>query len=385
MPLAANQLVPVPCDQLEPGMYVAELDRSWLHTPFKSRGFLITQREQIDLLCRSCEYVYINPSRCDDIALLDLAASKARVPTPTEDLPGEEALKLNGCRNLLKNANLQIAATIRATRQAGRLEITPIDAGLKTFVDHILTYPDAMQWLIATEPSHGYLNRRAIGTAIYAVVFGRSLGMSRDALRELALGALLLDIGKTAVPIGILSKPKRLNATERSFVRRRVDRGRKLVQFSHTINERVVSMIGSHHERLDGTGYPGHMAGTEIPLDARIAGIVDTFDALTLNRGYAPARSGHAALRHLNTWREIRFDAALVDEFIRAIGVYPIGTRVELTDGSSGLVCARNPGDNKRPSIRLTSDSGGRAIKTMRIVDPGPNARIARALPLPRD
>lgn len=382
MTLVADHLVPVQCEQLEPGMYVAELDRSWLHTPFESRGFLISQQEQIDVLRRSCEYVYVDPSRSDVTALLDIEAALAGpVPKPA-DFPGEELLRLNGCRDLLRNASSQIATTVRAAHQADRLEISPIAAGLDSLVDHILRYPDAMQWLIATEPPHGYLNRRSIGTAIYAVIFGRYLGMDRGALRELALGALLLDIGKTGVPIAILSKPRRLNSVERSFVRRHVDRSRALVQFSNAVEERVIDMVGAHHERLDGTGYPGHIAGTEIPLYARIAGIVDTFDALTQERGYARARSGHAALRHLNTWRNIKFDAALVDEFIRAIGVYPIGTLVELMDGSSGLVCSRNPGEAKRPNILLARDTAGRAVKTPQVIELGPTARILRALPV---
>ena len=77
MTLVADHLIPVQCKQLESGMYVAELDRSWLHTPFESRGFLISQQEQIDALRRSCEYVYVDPSRSDVMALLDI-----------EELPG---------------------------------------------------------------------------------------------------------------------------------------------------------------------------------------------------------------------------------------------------------------------------------------------------------
>jgi len=384
MTQVADHLVPVPCEQLEPGMYVAELDRSWLHTPFESRGFLISQQDQIGVLRRFCEYVYIDPGRSDVIARLDIQAANASPPVPDpENLPDEDLLRLNGCRKLLKDTNAQIAATVRAARRAGRLDILPIDAGLDQFIDHILIWPDAMQWLISTEPSPGYLNRRSVGTAIYAVVFGRNLGMGRAALRDLALGALLLDIGKTCVPITILSKPKRLNSAERSFVRRHVDKSRALARLSNAVDDRVIDMVGTHHERLDGTGYPGHIAGTEIPFYARIAGIVDTFDALTQDRGYARARSGHAALRYLNTWRNIKFDAALVDEFIRAVGSYPIGTQVELMDGSSGRVCRRNPDDANRPNILLTCDPSGRAIEAIKIIEGGPNTQILRALPTP--
>ena len=112
-----------------------------------------------------------------------------------------------------------------------------------------------------------------------------------------------------------------------------------------------------------------------------MAGIVDTFDALTLNRHYASARSGHSALRFLDALRDIKFDAALVDEFIRAVGVYPTGTCVELADGSVGIVCSQNAALPRTPNVLLTTDAAGQALKTMRILEPGHNMHIARALP----
>lgn len=388
MAMAAKHLIPVHCEQLEHGMYVAELDRSWLHTPFEVRGFLITQDEQIDVLRRCCEYVYVDPNRCDSIAMLDLAAlseDAAEISTShsADARPADAGLPLNGCREFLEEATEQIAATVREARRANRLEIEPINRTLDAFVDHVLEWPDAVQWLLATEPAHGRLNRRSIGTAVFSILFGRQLGFDHDALRELALGALILDIGKTSVPITILSKPKRLNSVERSFVRRHVDTGVALVRLNARMERRVIDMVASHHERLDGSGYPHQMSGTEIPLYARIAGIADTYDAMTQDRDYAHARSGHAALRYLNSCRDIKFDAALVDEFVHAVGVYPVGTNVELEDGSIGTVCRHDPGEPKRPDVLLLRDSSGGTLKAMSIAASEPNQRIRRALAAP--
>ena len=382
MALVANHLIPVQCGQLELGMYVAELDRSWLHTPFEARGFLITQASQVDVLRRCCEYVYIDPTRSEAITMLDLEeAHTGDSPAELGKLPGDDVLQLNGCRKILQDANEQVAEIVRAARRVGRLEIAPIDRNLDGFIEHVLEWPDAIQWLLATEPAHGYLNRRSLGTAVFSILFGRQLGLDHDALRELALGALILDIGKTSVPITILSKPVRLNSVERSFVRRHVDQSLSLIRVNARLEQRVINMVGAHHERLDGSGYPHHISGTEIPLYARIAGISDTFDAMTQNRGYATARSGHATLRYLNTWRDVKFDAALIDEFIHALGVYPVGTSVELADGSIGVVCRQNPGEPKRPAVLLARDAHGHALETMQVIESAPNRRIQRALP----
>jgi len=381
MTMVSDHLVPVHSEQLELGMYVAELDRSWLHTPFEARGFLITQATQVEVLQSFCEYVYVDPARSEAFALVGLDAAHADPATEFDRPAGDNLLDLNGCRDVLQEATSQIAATIRAARRSARLEISPIAENLDEFVEHVLEWPDAVQWLLATEPAHGYLNRRSLGTAVFSIIFGAHLGLDGDALRELALGALILDIGKTTVPITILSKPQRLNSVERSFARRHVDQSVTLVRLTARLEQRVVDMVGAHHERLDGSGYPHHISGTEIPLYARVAGIADTFDAMTQDRGYASARSGHAALRYLNTWRDIKFDAALVDEFIHAVGVYPVGTGVELADGSFGTVCRHNPGEPKRPDVLLSRDASGRVLKTPRIAESMPNRRIQRALP----
>lgn len=380
MALVADHLVPVYCEQLEQGMYVAELDRSWLHTPFDRPGFLITQASQIGVLRRCCEYVYVDPTRSEAIAMPSVEEAHGMPIADVREINGDEILPLDGCREVLDEATSDIAATIVATRRVGRLEIGPIDRKLDVFIDHVLEWPDAMQWLLATEPSHGYLNRRSLGTSIYSILFGRELGLDHDALRDLALGALILDIGKTGVPIIILSKPKRLNSVERSYVRRHVDRSLALVRVTAHLERRVVDMVGAHHERLDGSGYPNRMSGTEIPLFARIAGISDTFDALTQDRGYANARSGHAALRYLNTWRDIKFDAALVDEFIHAVGVYPVGTGVQLVDGSIGIVCRHHRDEPRRPDVLLTRMADGQAPPIPQVIESTPDQRIQRAL-----
>lgn len=385
MPLNGEHLITVDCEHLEPGMYVAELDRSWLHTPFESRGFVITQDLEIDILRRSCDYVYVDTARSETtpIAKTAVSAEPARLGTePGSKLgPAERVLELNGCREVLDDACSQIAATICAARRIGSLDCAPIEDKLDDFVDHVLEWPDAVQWILSTEPGHGYLKRRSVGTAVYAIVFGHHLGLDRAALRDLALGALLLDIGKTSVPITILSKPKRLNSVERSFVRRHVDCSVTLARLNARLDQRVVDMIGGHHERMDGSGYPHRIVSSEIPLYARIAAIADTFDAMTQDRGYASARSGHDALRYLNTWRNTRFDAALVDEFIHAVGVYPVGTQVELADGSIGTVCRHEPGEPKRPHVLVTHDPQGEALDLPQIGEPAPHRRIQRALP----
>lgn len=381
MPSTTDQLVLIKCTDLETGMYIAELDRSWLHTPFANRGFVVTLPTQIQALQRYCDYVYVDPQRSNADIRPHLSQGRRVRRALTQSRQNDAPHALNELRETLRNTSALVNRTIHEARRNGRIELESIYAGLVAFLDSTLQNADGMQWLIATEPVPGFLNRRALGTSMLCILFGRHLGLERHELLNLALGGLLLDIGKVSVPITILAKPDRLNAEEKWFTTRHVRQSLAMMQFNGESLDRVFSMVAAHHERLDGSGYPNRMVGTDIPLYARIAGIADTFDALTLNRRYASARSGYSALRFLSALRRTKFDAALVDEFIDSLGIYPTGTRVQLDDGSTGLVLSQNTGRPRQPNILLTNDSAGRPVKTIRVVTAGAAQPITQAFP----
>jgi len=372
----ANHLITLSCDRLETGMYVAELDRSWLHTPFDGPGMLVTTQEQMAALRSCCHYVYVDPARSSAEAQPTLAAGPESLPTvvAADD-------DFTNARATLARVVQRLSAAVQDARAHGRMELAPLRRAAAKLVDEVTDRPDACLWLIRLNGASGLLYRRSLGTAIHAILFGRQLGLDTGELRQLAIGGLLLDIGKTAVPIPILAKPGELNPAERWFIHRHVQQGHTMVRLSEGADPRVTEMVLGHHERLDGSGYPRKLSGTEIPLFARIAGIVDTFDAMTLNRRYAQGISAHDALRFLNSQRGEHFDAALVDEFIHALGVYPTGTRVELVDGSTGIVCSQDSAWPLRPTILLTHDSSGVRLDSPRLMASGLDCHIARALP----
>jgi len=351
-------------------MYVAELDRSWLHTPFSGQGLMLASREQIDALRQHCRYVYVDTSR-----------SEAGLFAPLREQDETDRSGFAEARAALDTTVKRLAEIVYDARHAGRIEIAPLQRCARKLAETTLRFPDASLWLVRMECGHGLLYRRALGTAISGVIFGRQLGLDQQELTELALGGLLLDIGKTAVPVPILAKPKRLNTMEKAFAHRHVQQGFALLHLDQQLHGRVVEMVLGHHERLNGEGYPRRLSGTDIPLFARIAAIIDTFDALTVDRHYAGAISGHAALRYLNSQRGRGYDAALVGEFIHAVGVYPTGTRVELADGRVGLVCAQNPDWPLRPQVLITDDEQGHSLQQPQVLTNGFGAQIARALP----
>lgn len=371
------RLVTVGTAQLRIGMYVAELDRSWLHTPFQAPGLLITDQSQIEELRRLCEYVYIDPllSQQDEADQFTTGLT-ARLHTLPAQTPVDRA------RVQLRNLAQAIAVMVRAARRPQPLALAPVRQALGPLTASLLQDPDTLTWLMATELKVGLLHRRALGCATLMIRLGHRLGFDRNVVEELGLAGLLLDIGKVAVPVTILAKPDRLSDQERHFVERHVRRGLYLVRSSAIVPEVLQDAVLGHHERLDGSGYPRGIVGTQLPLPARLAGIVDTYDALTQDRRYASAAAPHDAVRLVNSMRGSQFDATIVRTFVRMLGLYPTGSWVQLADGRLGIVRGQVPDEPLRPRVALVADSAGRPLDQGEpLWRPARRGDISRALP----
>jgi hypothetical protein len=355
-----DHLIAIKANLLRPGMFIAALDRLWLHTPFPPGGFHVSDERQIERICRFCTYVYIDPRKCDQpddvIVPFEPVPTSALAPRVNQHSVGEE---LPWARPALEALTATVRHMIGDVRDGRLPSLEMLNTGLMPVIESIQRCPDAALWLLRTEPIPAYIYRRSIGTAVAAAVFGHRLGFDRAGLLELALGGILMDIGKLEVPVTILAKPDTLTPREYNLVRKHVRHATEMVRLMDDVPDRVVDMISSHHERFDGSGYPQKLSGTEIPLYARIAGIVDTFDAITQDRRYAPAISAHTALRYLNGQRGLKFDDALLQEFIHAMGVYPTGTWIELLDGSVGMVCSQDENWPLTPRVAIMSGSAG--------------------------
>lgn len=346
-PTPARQLIPVRCESLLPGMFVARLDRSWLHTPFPAGGFLITTTAQVEQLRQSCHHVFVDPARSAATAGAGIAAPSA---APLER-PGE----------VIAAITRRIGEITAAARRDGGIDAATVSQCVAPLVDLAIADAEALAWHLHVDAHGSYFSRRAVGTAATAVVLGRALGFGLDTLDELACGGLLLDLGKVAVPVPILAKPGPLSAAEHVYVRHHVERSLQLVA-GQGLGQRTLEMIAGHHEHIDGSGYPRQLAGTQVPLFARIAAIADAYDAMTLDRRYAAAMSPYSALAQLDHLRNTLYDAALVTELVDALGIYPVGSAVELADGRCGLVWRQRRGHPLAPRVAVTHDRERRPL-----------------------
>lgn len=178
-----------------------------------------------------------------------------------------------------------------------------------------------------------------------------------DRLSVLGLGLLLHDIGKLAIPLGILNKPGKLTAEEWEIMKTHPRAGVDILDGSRW-SPLVKSVVLRHHERWNGSGYPDGKGGAEIHQMARIAAVADVYDAITSERLYAPARPAHVGVSAILEGRGTLFEPAVVDAFLRVVAPFPAGTEVKLTDGRTGLVVSVPDEALDRPLVRILGADG---------------------------
>jgi HD-GYP domain-containing protein (c-di-GMP phosphodiesterase class II) len=262
-----------------------------------------------------------------------------------------------------------IESAMGTLRDSGKLDLRRLESAVEPMVASVLRNPAAMSCLMRIRRKGGYLYSHSLASSVWAAVLGREIGLDRDALRAVALGAMLLDVGKTRLPEAILGKPGKLDAGELALVRRHVEYGLDLLKQAGTVDPRVVEMVAYHHERYNGSGYPAGLRGAAIPVYGRMAGIVDTYDAMITSRPYASTQSSYGALRQLRALSNIEFQSELVDQFTQAIGMFPTGTLVLLNTGEVAVVTAQSRIRRLRPEIMIILDADKQPLAEFRVVD----------------
>lgn len=366
---------------LRPGMYVARLDRPWLDTPHAIQGFVVDSQEAVDRVSRYSRYVYIDVNRGSSpepsYILPDPGAKKARplkeaLPTLGSVAYTEEASltdEISRAKEAKDEMERATGEVIEDLRVGKKLDMEALREGVNLMIDSIVRNPEALAWLSKLKRTDSYTYHHSLGASIWAATFARHLGLPREEIEQLALGGLLLDIGKTRLAERLLRATDRLAPDQMMEMQKHVEHSVKLLEESGGADPKIIGMVATHHERFDGGGYPAGLLGEEIPLYGRIAAIVDTYDAITSIRPYATPMSPHGAVSMLYEWRGIDFQPELVEQFIQAIGIYPTGTLVELTSGEVGVITSLNGTSRLRPRVMVLLDPEKHPYSEFREID----------------
>ena len=353
---------------LKIGMYVSNLDRPWIDTPFLLEGFLIKSEEDLLALNQYCTYVYIDPDRGIGASVYIEEAPRLKTNSYLERFLQDNKKKVEykntsptkeeipAAQTALESASNQVAHIMEDVKEGKNLNIEAVRGVVEPILDSIIRNSEAYMWLTMMQKKSSYTYSHSVDNCALAIAFGRFMGLPKKDLRTLAIGLLMMDMGNVNVPEGILNKKGRLTEAEYRIVKKHVGNSVVILKKTKGMNEDIINIALTHHERFDGSGYPNGLHGTRIPVYGRMAAIIDCYDAMTSNRPFSTAKSPYSALQNIYNWRGSAFQPELVEQFLQCMGVYPTGSLVEMTNGSVAIVLEQNQTQRMRPKVMLILD-----------------------------
>ena len=357
--------------ELQFGMFVAELDRPWTETPFMFQGFHLKTDQQLAALKKHCKHVFIDLERTEK--------PEPRVPAAQFKIRGQtkyaETVKVeveyHAATQVYSKTFDRVDELLKpVAKPGGVLEAKDVKESVTRLTDSVVRNPDAMLLVTRLREKSAAAHARALQVSIYMIVFGRFLELAREELELLGLVGLLQDVGKTRLPASIMEKDTTLTPEEAEIFKRHVMLGAEILKETPGMPPRLLELAILHHERQDGAGYPRGLKGDQIGLYGSIAAIADTFDTLTAQRvrGGEPL-SPSAALSYLYKERGAGYHSDLVEQFIQCVGVFPVGSVVELNSGEVGLVITQNLVRRLKPRVMIVLDAKGAPMRPHKILD----------------
>ena len=360
-------------NDLKLGMYISELDKPWVESPFLFQGFQLKNDEEIQQVQATCKYVYVDTEKTPFQVKPDLQSlsvvqkpvqKKKRKPTKI-DFTDTVTLKkakfdkstftenLINARNTRNKTRSYIDDMLSEAKMGRVVDTKKAKKLVAELANNIASSIDASMWLTQLKNRDEYTAIHSLNVCVLSLTFGKALKLPQDQLHELGLGALLHDIGKMLVPLNILNKPGKLTDEEFVKMKEHPELGYKLIRKDKNLSENVLAIVRSHHERINGQGYPDKLTENNISFFTKIVSITDVYDAVTSDRVYHDGMTPHDAMQRLYEWMPNNFDEELMQKFIRTLGIYPIGSVVELKTGHIGLVVKLNEAHRMKPVVML--------------------------------
>lgn len=404
-----RELQQITPNKIQPGMFIAELDRPWLETPLKFQSFFVRDLMEIEWILSNCAYVLVdinnsnpkhtqylrelakgrsatresallNQCRAQSVPSVPIAGAKRKVTQGNgglswllRRLTGRNAgsstriaavtsgqhefrAQVGTASQTYERAKSVMHQVMDNLRAGGQLDVTSVEKAVTYVIDSVLQSSDAMAYVMRMKEADDYTYNHSLATSIWAIVFGKALGFDKLNLKILGMGGLLLDIGKTRIDPELLAREGPLTEQERTVIGSHVAHSLDILRETGNVHPKIVQMVETHHERHDGSGYPAGRKGDAIPVVGRIAGLVDTYDAMTSARPYAAPNSTYEVMQYLLEQSDKLFQAELVERFIQVVGIFPTASLVELNTGEVAIVVEQNPLRRLRPKIMLILD-----------------------------
>lgn len=362
-----------PVTQLTIGMYIVELDRPWLETSFAFQGFELRTKAEIQAVRDVCQYVYIDltkkttPSAVNKNIEPSIRDYLAYGPPPPKLSIFEKEIGRSVA--VYESTEIVVLDFMEKIAKGGGIDSKIAKEAVAACVNSVLRSPDAMLWITQLRNKDRYTAQHSLNICVLSVVLGRHLNLSETALNNLGLCGMMHDMGKMLIPSEILNKPGTLEPDEMEVMKTHTTLGYDLLKSTYNMYPGAADVAHTHHERMDGKGYPRRIQHGAISFYTKIITIADVYDAIISDRVYQRGRTHLDAINTLSNHSGSHLDTQLVIKFIESLGVYPPGCIVEMTNGCIAVVVEVNDKIRLRPKVMVLLDEDKNPVSEEKVID----------------
>ncbi len=357
----------VSIDELVPGMYVSQVLEQTGQLKMRSKGLVKSDAIIASLKAKGILTVEIDEtkSRVPEQPVAVTVAPEKEKPVPVKSLSNQE--KFTQASALYDQALIIQQGFVKSLTSNAPKNVSLISDLSQSLIDSVFDNKDALSCLTMIKDSDAYLLEHSINCAVMMGVFAQHLGYERDTIEQASLGAMLMDIGMSALPENLRLNSDTLTDKEWETMQSHVTLGVKLIAQCGELPALSLQIIQQHHERMDGSGYPRGLHGDDIEPLARAAAIVDSYDAMVSNQPHRKDITPSQALKRLT--KQEGLDQSLVKQFIQCVGLHPVGSLVRLASGKLGMVCQAGTSDLMSPVVMTFYSVNGGGYREIKRLD----------------
>ncbi|WP_045387696.1 HD-GYP domain-containing protein [Vibrio rotiferianus] len=339
------------------GMFVTAIEQN-KRVNLANAGRVSTQQGIEKLKASGVKFVWVDQKLSSSACVFKPVAAESEELSPVEEqtkvpraFRTREA-QHKRAKKLIAEAKGLAQKLLNQTFEGKVIEVNEIESWADDMIESVFIDSDALQCVSALRQKDTYLLEHSVNVACLLVTFGKHLGLNKETLKQLAIGGIIHDVGKIKVDDAVLHKPARLTPEEFEHMKLHQVFAGEIILGVKGLSDISRDVCLMHHEKLDGNGYPRGLSGDQIPMHGRMSCIVDIYDALTADRVYKKGMSSAEAFKILLSLTPSHLDPDLVYKFINCIGVYPVGSIVQLSDGRVGIVWTSNESQPLKPIVK---------------------------------